>query len=45
MSKPKGLMDERLIDIIRNKLEERYGNVDDFEERKLIELWVNKTLK
>ena len=45
MSKPKGLMDERLIDIIKNKLEERYGNVDDFEERKLIELWVNKTLK
>ena len=45
MTKPQGLTDERLIDIIKQKLEERYGNLDNYEEREIIELWVNKTLK
>ena len=45
MSKIKGLLDERLIDIIKKKLAERYGKLDDFEDNEIIELWVNKTIK
>ncbi len=44
MSKVKGLLDDRLIDLIRQKLEERYGVKED-DELKIIELWVNKTVK
>jgi hypothetical protein len=44
MSKIKGLLDDRLIDLIRQKLEERYGVKED-DELKIIELWVNKTVK
>ena len=44
MSKTEGLLDERLIDLIKKKLEARYGVKED-DELKIIELWVNKTVK
>jgi hypothetical protein len=44
MPKPKGLLDDRLIDIIKRRLEARYGKTED-NELKIIELWVNKTVK
>ena len=44
MSKPIGVLDVRLIDLIKRKLEARYGIKDD-NELEIIELWVNKTVK
>jgi len=44
MTNVEGLLDDRLIDLIKKALEERYGVKED-DELKIIELWVNKTVK
>jgi hypothetical protein len=44
MSQVEGTLDQRVIDIIKKKLAEKNGNHDE-DEVKIIELWVNKTVK
>jgi hypothetical protein len=38
--------DDRIIDLLKKRLEERHDmNLSDFNQYQIIELWVNKSIK